>query len=109
MMSATSVRTVVLCALVMLAVRAAAGQQPPRFQSSVDVTSVEVTVVDGSGRPVVDLQPRDFAVRVDRSPRRVVNAQWVSRATGRSTEHQIRGRGKRRSCRGRVHRPPSIF
>jgi VWFA-related protein len=79
--SATSVRTVVLCALVMLAIRAAAGQQPPRFQSSVDVTSVEVTVVDGSGRPVVDLQPRDFAVRVDRSPRRVVNAQWVSLAT----------------------------
>ncbi len=34
--------------------------QLPRFQASVDVTSVDVTVVDSGGRPVMNLQPGDF-------------------------------------------------
>jgi VWFA-related protein len=56
----------------------AAGQQPPRFQSSVEVTSVDVTVVDDRGKPIPSLTPADFSVRVDGNPRRVVNAEWVS-------------------------------
>ena len=55
--------------------------QLPRFQASVDVTSVDVTVVDSGGRPVMNLQPEDFAVRIQGIARRVVSAEWVSLAT----------------------------
>jgi len=61
-----------------------AAQQPrpaqpttPRFTSKVDVTSIDVTVVDGSGKPVLDLTPSDFTVRIDNAPRRVVTAEWT--------------------------------
>src|SRR5207302_8436852 len=55
--------------------------QPPRFQSSVDVTPVDVTVVDDRGQPVRDLAPADFVVRIDGNPRRVMTAEWVSLVT----------------------------
>ena len=54
--------------------------QPPKFQSSVDVTSIDVSVVDERGRPIKDLRPADFNVRIDASARRVVSAEWVSLA-----------------------------
>jgi VWFA-related protein len=53
-------------------------QQPPRFQSSVEVTSFDVAVVDGNGRPMRNLVPADFIVRVDGEIRRVVSAEWIS-------------------------------
>src|SRR6185436_4674711 len=55
-------------------------QQPPpkpSFQSSVEVTSLDVTVVDDKGKPVLGLTPADFLVRIDGNPRRVVSAEWV--------------------------------
>ncbi|MGH9142165.1 MAG: VWA domain-containing protein, partial [Vicinamibacterales bacterium] len=58
-----------------------AQQQPPvkpSFQSSVDVTSLDVTVVDDKGKPIADLAPADFVVRIDGTARRVVTAEWVS-------------------------------
>ena len=55
--------------------------QQPRFQSSVEVTSVDVTVVDDRGKPLADLKPADFTVRVDGNQRRVVTAEWVSMVT----------------------------
>ena len=55
----------------------AAQQDPPRFRASVDVTSVDVGVVDDRGRPITDLGPADFTVRVDGDARRVVSAEWV--------------------------------
>jgi VWFA-related protein len=70
--------------LVALALPAVARAQPlqlPRFQTSVEVTSVDVTVVDGNGRPVTDLQPSDFTVRIQGIARRVVSAEWVSLVT----------------------------
>ena len=57
-----------------------AQQQPPpkpSFQSSVEVTSLDVSVVDDKGKPLVNLTPADFNVRIDGSPRRVVTAEWV--------------------------------
>jgi VWFA-related protein len=54
-----------------------AAQQPPVFQSSVEVTSIDATVFDGKGHAPTDLQPSDFAVRISGLPRRVVSAQWV--------------------------------
>ena len=55
--------------------------QLPRFQASVEVTSVDATVVDSGGRPVMNLQPADFTVRIQGVARRVVSAEWVSLAT----------------------------
>ncbi|HEX3645566.1 MAG TPA: VWA domain-containing protein [Vicinamibacterales bacterium] len=55
-------------------------QQPPpkpSFQSSVEVTSLDVTVVDDKGKPITTLAPADFAVRIDGNPRHVVSAEWV--------------------------------
>jgi hypothetical protein len=49
----------------------------PRFTSKVDVTSIDVTVVDDSGKPILDLKPSDFTVRIDNAPRRVVTAEWT--------------------------------
>lgn len=57
---------------------AAQQQAPPRFQSSVELNSVDVNVVDDRGQPMTDLVPGDFVVRVDGQPRRVVSAEWVS-------------------------------
>ncbi len=58
----------------------AAQQQPPpkpSFQSSVEVTSLDVTVVDDRGKPITNLTPADFNVRIDGNARRVVTAEWV--------------------------------
>ena len=52
-------------------------QQTPRFQSGVEVVTVDVTVVDGDGRPVLGLRPADFVVDVDGQRRRVVSAEWI--------------------------------
>lgn len=53
----------------------------PRFKASVEVTSVDVTVVDDRGRPLLDLKPDEFTVRIDGSPRRVVTAEWTPLVT----------------------------
>ena len=50
---------------------------PPRFQTAVEVNSIDVTVVDDRGRPILDLAPGDFIVRVDNAARRVVTAEWM--------------------------------
>ena len=65
-----------------LLVGAVAGAQvpPPRFPGDVDVVAVDVTVVDGDGRPVPDLAARDFEVRIDGRPRRVLSAEFIAAA-----------------------------
>lgn len=49
----------------------------PRFTSSVELTPIDVSVFDDRGRPIADLTPADFTVRIDGADRRVVNAEWV--------------------------------
>jgi VWFA-related protein len=51
--------------------------QEPRFQTSVEVTSLDISVVDDHGKPIAGLTPNDFSVRVDGNQRRVVTAEWV--------------------------------
>lgn len=60
-----------------------AAQQPqtPVFRAGVEVTSVDVGVVDGRGRPITDLTPADFSVQIDGQTRRVVSAEWISLVT----------------------------
>ena len=64
-----------------------ARQQPPNpsFQTSVEVTSLDVTVVDDRGKPIASLAPADFVVRVDGNARRVVTAEWVPLSAPAST------------------------
>src|SRR5688572_29854494 len=65
-------------ALAIALLGAAAGAQPPaRFPAGADVVGVDVSVVDGDGRPVRDLAAADFAVEVDGRPRRVLSADFV--------------------------------
>jgi VWFA-related protein len=82
--------------LVAAALAPAAAQQPPNappiqprttpttpigqpvFRSGVDLVTVDVTVIDGHGRPVEHLGPPDFTLRVDGSPRRLVWAEYVA-------------------------------
>ncbi len=54
-----------------------AQDQPPRFRADVDLISLDVTVLDGAGRPVLGLAPQDFTVRIGGSPRRVITADWI--------------------------------
>ena len=64
-------------ALPVLLLGAAAGAQtPPRFPAGADVVSVDVSVVDGDGRPVRGLTAADFVVEVDGRPRGSSRPCW---------------------------------
>jgi VWFA-related protein len=56
-------------------------QEPPRFRATVEVTSLDVTVVDDRGKPVAGLEPGDFTVRIDGNSRKVVSAEWIPLVT----------------------------
>ena len=71
------VRLCVLCYVLCAPGPARAQDQPPRFTTGVEVTSLDVSVVDGSGKPITDLKPADFTVRIDGNSRRVTTAEWV--------------------------------
>jgi VWFA-related protein len=61
-----------------LALLLQAGAAPQRFKSAIDVVQVDVSAIDGSGRPVKDLTAGDFVLRVDGRPRKITSAQFVS-------------------------------
>jgi VWFA-related protein len=56
-------------------------QQPidkgPTFRTGVELVAVDVGVSDERGRPVSDLLPPDFVVKIDGSVRKVVSAEHV--------------------------------
>jgi VWFA-related protein len=52
--------------------------QVPRFRASVEVTSLDVSVVDDRGQPITDLKPEDFSVRIEGAVRRVTSAEFVA-------------------------------
>lgn len=58
---------------------------PPVFASGVELVALDVGVVDEGGRPVPDLRPEEFEVRVRGKARRVVTAEFISR-TGEPPE-----------------------
>ena len=53
-------------------------EQRPTFRAGVDIIEIDVSVVDGDGRPITDLVPSDFTVEIDGESRRVVQAPFVS-------------------------------
>jgi VWFA-related protein len=58
----------------------ALAEDPPRFESDVDLVAVDAFVVDKDGRPVSDLKPGEFTARVDGKPRSVVSVRFVETA-----------------------------
>jgi VWFA-related protein len=80
-MTMKRISALVLTCSVAIPAAVARAQEPPRFTSSVEVLSVDVMVVDSQGRPIVDLRPEDFRVRVDNETRRVLTAEWVPLGT----------------------------
>jgi VWFA-related protein len=83
-----SVRTCLTASLVASAVAlvSVGAQQSPVFRSGVDLVTVDATVVDGTGRPIVGLTAGDFTLEVDGQPRRIVSVQYVARAAGEARE-----------------------
>jgi VWFA-related protein len=52
-------------------------QPGPTFRTGVDLVMVDVGVSDERGRPVSDLLPPDFVVKIDGEVRRIVSAEHV--------------------------------
>ena len=77
--STATVKPLLAFASVMSALTIAAAQnsQQQRFRAGVDLITVHVAAVDARGRPVEDLRPGDFAVKVDGKPRSVVSADLI--------------------------------
>jgi len=82
-----SVAAIVLCVVLQMSGIGAADQPPPvpdpqtTFRSSVEVTSLDVSVVDDRGKTLLNLAPADFVVRIDGNARKVVSAEWVPLVT----------------------------
>lgn len=55
-------------------------QEQPRFTAGVELTSVDVVVVDQNGNPITDLKPDEFVIRIDNAQRKIMSAEWVSAA-----------------------------
>ena len=53
------------------------GQTVPTFRAGTDLLTVDVSVLDGRGRPVEGLRPGDFTVKINGQTRRVTVAEFV--------------------------------
>jgi VWFA-related protein len=64
----------------LLVAATAQAPQTPAYREHVEVTRVlvDARVVDGRWRPVRDLGPADFVVRIDGRAARIESAQWVA-------------------------------
>jgi VWFA-related protein len=60
-------------------------QEPPRFQSGVELLRLDVSVTDEHGTPIRDLAPRDFTVFIDGKARPVRFAQLYEPSGGGAT------------------------
>ncbi|MGH9239285.1 MAG: hypothetical protein ACRD3G_14690, partial [Vicinamibacterales bacterium] len=72
-------RLAVLFVLVALLIASGHAQdsQPQRFRGGIDLIAIDVSAVDSKGRPVEDLKPGDFVVKVDGRVRPTVSAELV--------------------------------
>jgi VWFA-related protein len=75
-------RRLLVCVLLAALVRvgdAAQNAQSPAdvFRSQVNLLTIDVSATDSRGRPVEDLEPADFTVRVDGKPRPVASAELI--------------------------------
>ena len=75
----------VLLALVPVLIASGQAQdsQLQRFRGGVDLIAIDVSAVDSKGRPVEDLKPGDFVVKVDGRVRPTVSAELLKVERGR--------------------------
>lgn len=77
-------RRLLVCLALALSVPARGGdasQSPQRtdvFRGQVDLLTIDVSATDARGRPVEDLKPGDFTVRVDGTPRPIASVELVT-------------------------------
>ncbi|HMC76679.1 MAG TPA: VWA domain-containing protein, partial [Vicinamibacterales bacterium] len=73
----TARRAYVVAIVLTLSTIRPAAQQPPAqtFRSGREVLTIMTSVRDGADRPLTDLRPEEFEVRIDGQPRRVLTAQ----------------------------------
>ena len=75
---------VLLTALVRVGHAAQDPQRPSEvFRGRVDLITVDVAAVDSKGRPVEDLKPGDFVVKVDGKTRPIVSAELLTIERGK--------------------------
>jgi VWFA-related protein len=66
-----------LLAALVRAGHAAQDSPPQRFRAGVDLITIDVAAVDAKGRPVEDLKPVDFIVKVDGKVRPTTSAELI--------------------------------
>ncbi len=66
-----------LLAALVRAGHAAQDSPPQRFRAGVDLITIDVAAVDAKGRPVEDLKPGDFVVKVDGKQRPTASAELI--------------------------------
>ena len=71
-------------------------QTPSRFRSGIDLVTVDVVVLDGSGNPVQGLTRQDFTVLEDGRPQQVTEFQSVELPPPPQTPLPVRARAERR-------------
>jgi VWFA-related protein len=75
------VQTVFTCVSLLAALvragHAAQDSPPQRFRAGVDLITIDVAAVDAKGRPVEDLKPGDFVVKVDGKQRPTASAELI--------------------------------
>jgi VWFA-related protein len=82
-------RPVPWLALVAASGMATAAERPaPVIQVGLDVIRIDVSATDAKGRPVTDLRPEDFRLRVDGKPRRVENAAFFGREAASAVDSE---------------------
>jgi VWFA-related protein len=90
----------------LLVAATAQAPQTPAYREHVDVTRVlvDARVVDGRWRPIPDLGPADFVVRIDGRAARVESAQWVAgvRDEGQGLSESRTSAPQARSAEGRL-------
>ena len=75
-------RQLLVCVLLAILVRAgdaAQNAQGPAdvFRGKVDLVTIDVSATDSRGRPVEDLKPGDFTIKVDGKPRPVASVELI--------------------------------
>jgi VWFA-related protein len=68
----------------LLALSLAAPQQELRTQESITVERIliDVRVTDYGGEPILNLEPKDFRVKIDGVPAKVESAEWIPETAG---------------------------
>jgi len=68
---------------------AQSGQPTPTFRVGTDLLTVDVSVVDSSGKPVEGLTPADFTIKIDGKVRKIVAVELSKAGTSTDTAELV--------------------